>query len=170
MPASCPTTTFSEGVAAFKTAIEGVRSAITIVKDVSSIRGSTEQEQKAIDSALTVASTNTAIAEAALGQAFGYEMCKCTLPPTPMLTAGFCHLNLPHKDIGPIYECPKCGFNTAGGQPFTRTAPPRGSSAPSTAVDRRGHAVARQCVGNDVVQRNYPSIPAVREIAPQRIA
>jgi hypothetical protein len=119
--------TWIEGIAALKTAFDGVRSAIGIVKDVRSMGGGTEQQQKAIDSALTVASTNTAIAEATLGQAFGYELCKCTFPPTPMLTVGYVDRRLPNgkKEGEPVYECPKCGYNTAGPCGYQRLTPPR---------------------------------------------
>jgi hypothetical protein len=129
-------TTFSEGVAALKTALDSVRSAYTMVKDFRSTGGSTEQEQKVIENVLTVASTNTAIAEATLGQAFGYEMCKCTLPPTPMLTVGYydrvLHDDFDRRVADPVYECPKCGYNTAGPFSFKRTVvAPSGNAASS---------------------------------------
>jgi hypothetical protein len=76
-------TTFTEGIATLKTAIGAVRSAYSITKDIRSSGHSTESEQKAIENALRVASSNTAIAEATLAQAFGYEMCRCQFPPTP---------------------------------------------------------------------------------------
>lgn len=90
-----------------------------MIKDFRSRGGSTEQEAQAIDAALTVASTNTALAEATLGQAFGYELCKCTFPPTPMLTVGYLSGNhSSNKRVGdPVYKCPKCGYDTAA--PFT---------------------------------------------------
>ena len=126
MPIDDPST-WAEGFAALKTAFEGVRSAISIVKDVRSIGGSTEKEQKAIDSALTIASTNTAIAEATLGQAFGYELCRCSFPPTPMRTVGYVSVNLANgKKVGdPVYECPKCGYNNVGPFTYQRIVPPR---------------------------------------------
>ena len=87
MPIDDPST-WAQGLAAAKTAFDSVRSAIGIVKDVRSLGGGTEQQQKAIDQALTVASSTTAIAEAELAKAFGYELCKCEFPPTPMRTVG----------------------------------------------------------------------------------
>jgi hypothetical protein len=78
-----------KGLAAAKTAFDSVRSAISMVKDVQSLGGGTQQQQKAIDQALTIASSNTAIAEAQLAQAFGYELCKCEFPPIPMRTVGY---------------------------------------------------------------------------------
>jgi hypothetical protein len=35
------------------------------------------------------ASSNTAIAEAEIAKALGYELCKCDFPPTPMRTVGY---------------------------------------------------------------------------------
>jgi hypothetical protein len=126
MPIDDPAT-WAQGFAALKTAFDGVRSAISIVKDIRSIGGSTEQEQKAIDSALTVASTNTAIAEATLGQAFGYQLCKCDFPPTPMRTVGYVSVQLANgmKPGDPVYECPKCGYINVGPFTYQRIAPPR---------------------------------------------
>jgi hypothetical protein len=77
------------GANALKTALDSIRSAIGMVKDVRSLGGGSEQQQNAIDAALTVASSSTAIAEAELAKAFGYELCKCEFPPTPMRTVGY---------------------------------------------------------------------------------
>src|ERR1700737_18245 len=57
-----------------------------------------------------------------IAKALGYELCKCEFPPTPMLTVG--ELNGRPK-TGPVYECPKCGFNTAGAFMYNRIAPER---------------------------------------------
>src|SRR6266550_7653138 len=112
------------GATALKTAFDSVRSAISMVRDVRSLGGGTEQEKRAIDTALTVASSSTAIAEAQLAQAFGYELCKCDFPPTPMVTVGYRgHRHAGHKETDPIYECPKCGHNNAGPWNYQRTAP-----------------------------------------------
>jgi hypothetical protein len=70
------------------------RSAFGMIKDYRSDGGGTEKQEKAIDAALTVASTNTAIAEATLGRAFGYQMCKCDFPPTPIRTVGYAAMHL----------------------------------------------------------------------------
>jgi hypothetical protein len=115
-----------QGLAAVKTAIDSIREAIGMVKDVRSVAGGTEQEQRAIDTALTVASSNTAIAEAELAKAFGYELCKCDFPPTPMRTVGFLSRRTDKGSEGdPVYECPKCGYNTASPYAYARIAPQR---------------------------------------------
>ena len=99
-----------------------------MVKDVQSLGGGTEQEKKAIDTALTVASSNTAIAEAQLAQAFGYELCKCEFPPIPMRTVGyFNRRTATNKEGDPVYECPKCGYNNAGPYGYARISPERPS-------------------------------------------
>jgi hypothetical protein len=93
MPIDDPNT-WMQGAAAAKAAVDGIRSAIKMVKDIRGLGGGTEQEQKAIDVALTTAASNTAIAEATLGQAFGYQLCRCEFPPTPMRTVGYVSVNL----------------------------------------------------------------------------
>ena len=125
MPIDDPSS-WAQGLGALKTAFDSVRSAIGMIRDVRSLGGGTEQEQKAIDAALTVASSTTAIAEAELAKAFGYELCKCEFPPTPMRTVG--HVTFEHgtRHPGdPVYECPKCGYNTEGPYRYQRIAPER---------------------------------------------
>jgi len=93
---------------------------------VHSLGGGSPQQQQAIDTALAVATTNTAIAEAQLAQAFGYELCRCEFPPTPMLTVGHHTRDSGAKHAGDsVYECPKCGRDTASPFLYERTAPPR---------------------------------------------
>jgi Zn finger protein HypA/HybF involved in hydrogenase expression len=115
MPLDDPAT-WIKGATALKTAFDSVRSAISMVRDVRALGGGSPQQQKAIDTALSVASSNTVIAEAELAKAFGYELCKCDFPPTPMLTVGYFNWNhgANKKEGDPVYECPKCGYNTAG--------------------------------------------------------
>jgi hypothetical protein len=118
--------TLMQGLAALKTTFDTVRSAISMTRDVKSLSGGTENEKKAIDAALTVASSNAAIAEAQLAQAFDYELCRCDFPPTPMRTVGWFEQNHPPRHIGdPVYECPKCGFTSAGPIMYHRTVPER---------------------------------------------
>ncbi len=129
MPFDDPST-WEHAAFAAKTAFESVRSAISMVKDARSLVGGNEQQKQAIDNALTVASTNTAIAEAELAKAFGYELCKCEFPPTAMKTVGYFARPVPGKKIGDqVYECPKCGYNTAGPFMFTRLQPTASTSS-----------------------------------------
>ena len=115
--------TWAEGIDAFKTAIENIRSAIGMVKNV---RSGTDQQQKAIDNALREARLKTVIAEAQLAKALGYALCKCNYPPTPMKTVGYMTSNQGNHQTGDlVYECPKCGYNTAAPWDYKRIAPDR---------------------------------------------
>ena len=137
MPIDDPAT-WSQGALAFKSIFDGLRSAISMVREARGSRDNTgrgEEETKLIDAALEKASAATAIAEAEVAKALGYELCKCQFPPIPMLTVGRIDVpNLnPHlKMLGPVYECPKCGYNSAGPWSYNRIAPPRATApAPS---------------------------------------
>jgi len=124
MPIDDPSS-WAQGASAVKTMFDSVRSAIGVLKDVRSLGGGTEQQQKTIDTALATATSTAAIAEAELAKAFGYQLCKCTFPPTTMLTVGYFAANLgQYKVADPVYECPKCGFNNAGPFGFRRTPRP----------------------------------------------
>jgi hypothetical protein len=119
MPIDPPT--LASGLGVLKLAFDGVRSAISMVKEVRSLNSGSKQEQEAIDAALTVATANVAVAEAQLAQAFGYELCRCEFPPTPMLTIGYFNRPMAGKHEGdPVYGCPKCGYCTAGPYGFAR--------------------------------------------------
>ena len=119
--------TMMQGLTAWKTAVETVKGTIDLFRSLIPASGGNEEQKKVIEQALVTASSSVAIAEAELGKAFGYELCKCTLPPTPMLTVGYHHLKTAAgKNEGdPVYECPKCGYNTAGPYTYRRIAPPR---------------------------------------------
>jgi hypothetical protein len=113
--------TWAQGIDAFKAAIENIRSAIGMVKNA---RSGNEQQQKAIDNALREARLKTVIAEAQLAKALGYEFCKCDYPPTPMRTVGYITSNQKNHQIGElVYECPKCGRDTAAPFGYKRITP-----------------------------------------------
>ena len=66
------------GINALHTAVQAIRSAIGIIADIRSAGGSAnKQQEEAIDTAITLANQNAAIAEAQLALSFGYELCKC---------------------------------------------------------------------------------------------
>jgi hypothetical protein len=113
------------GLNALKTALDSVRQGVAVFKDMRSMGGDTAKQEKIIDSAVTIASTNTAIAEANLGQALGYQLCRCQFPPTPMLTVGYFENELgPGRNTGdPVYECAQCGYTNAGSIAYKRIAP-----------------------------------------------
>ena len=99
--------TWTQATAALKNAFDSTRSAIGLVKEAKSLAGGgTEQEQRAIDVALTTASSNTAIAEAEIAKALGYELCKCDFPPTLMKTVAYVSRPFEGHKLGePVYEC-----------------------------------------------------------------
>jgi hypothetical protein len=123
MPLDDPNT-WAQGAAAFKAIIDGLRSAIGLVKDVRNSGGSNAAQDKLVDEALMKAEAATKIAEAELAKAFGYELCKCEFPPIPMNTVGAIDNSMAQMR-GPVYECPRCGYNTAHGWSYKRIAPPR---------------------------------------------
>jgi hypothetical protein len=115
---------WSQGLAALKTTFDMLRSAIGLYRDV---RPGTEnpEQAKAITAALDKAEDAAKVAEAKLAQALGYELCKCQFPPVVMLTVGYTMIAFARYQEGdPVYECPKCGYCTAGPYNFERTAPP----------------------------------------------
>jgi hypothetical protein len=127
MPIDDPAT-WSQGALAFKSIFDGLRSAISMVREARGNRDTDhgKEETKLIEAALDKASTATAIAEAEVAKALGFELCKCRFPPVPMLTVGqIDHPGARAMKSGPVFECPKCGYNSAGYWTYTRIAPPR---------------------------------------------
>src|SRR5262245_27367803 len=127
MPIDDPAT-WGQAVTLLKGAFDTFRSAIGMVKDVQSLGGGTPEQQKAVDDALDKAAAAAAVAEAQIAKALGYDLRKCQFPPTIMTTVGY--FNKPHAGrwpADPVYECPQCGYNTAGaawqlaGTPATST-------------------------------------------------
>jgi hypothetical protein len=114
----------SEGAAAFKSIFDGLRSAIAMLRDLRDSPPPNQKEGELINAALDKATRATAIAEAEVANALGFELCKCEFPPIPMLFVG--HIDNASAGVrGPVYECPKCGSNSALGWGYTRIAAPR---------------------------------------------
>jgi hypothetical protein len=122
---------WAQGAGAFKNAIDALRSALQIIKDVTSGgKRPTDDEQKVIGRALEEAEKAARLADAQTAKALGYTLCHCQFPPVPMLTVGF--LQPRGNREGPVHECPKCGILTSGVWAYTRTVPPRtGDSSPT---------------------------------------
>jgi hypothetical protein len=115
--------TIASGISAAKIAFDAMRSAIGLLKDTRDLLPK-DEKTAAITAALLTAESSSRIAEAEIAKALGYELRKCTFPPTIMLTVGE-HSGRPK--LGPVYECPQCGYNTAGPITYNRIAPERGS-------------------------------------------
>jgi hypothetical protein len=122
--------TWGEAAKAVKTTFDAFRSAIGMIRDVASVGGGTKQQQQAIEKASVTAESSAAIAEAPVAQALGYELCTAHYPPVIMTLVGY--FNFAHggrREGDPDYECPECGYRTAGPLMYTRTAPARPADA-----------------------------------------
>jgi hypothetical protein len=115
---------WAQGATALKGIFDSLRSAIGLVKDISAAGVESSEQRRLVDDALLKADEATRVAEAELAKAFGYELCKCEFPPVPMLTVGY-HNERGGGRKGPVFECPKCGYNTAGPWMYERIAPER---------------------------------------------
>jgi hypothetical protein len=117
--------TIASGIAAAKTAFDALRSAIGLIKDTKDLLPKNETTA-AITAALATAESSSRIAEAEIAKAFGYVLCRCQFPPTPMLTVGYrTRPQGGHLPGSPVFECPKCGITSAGPFMFERTVPER---------------------------------------------
>jgi hypothetical protein len=86
MPIDDPNT-WSQGAAAFKGIFDGLRSAIGMLRDLRGSGESSAREGELIDAALDKATKATAIAEAEVAKALGYQLCKCEFPSVPSRSA-----------------------------------------------------------------------------------
>src|SRR5262249_46726291 len=123
MPVDDPNT-WLQATSALKAGFDAFRGAIGLIKDARGLSAESPEQARAITAALDTAEANTQIAEAEIAKALGYELCKCEFPPTPMLTVG--KKAGGQAGEGPVFECPKCGYNNAGMWNYTRTEPRRG--------------------------------------------
>lgn len=122
-------TTIASAVGALKPTFDALRSAVGLLKDAKDLLPAGDK-QAAISQALATAEASAKLAEAEIAKALGFELCKCNFPPTAMLTVGYHTRSQGHRPGDPVFECPKCGINTAGPWMYERTAPEReGSTA-----------------------------------------
>lgn len=104
---------------AFKAAIDAVRSLVDLRRSLRDAGRTSPEDEAKVDRALDHAEESLQLATANIAKALGYELCRCTFPPTPMLTVGF---ELMGKRTGlPVHECPRCRRNTAAPFDFHRT-------------------------------------------------
>jgi hypothetical protein len=120
--------TITTAIAALKPTFDALRSAMGLLKDAKELLPPGDQRGTVISQALVTAESSSKIAELEMAKALGYEFCRCEFPPIPMLTVGYTDNPGVGKNglHGPVYECPKCGNNTALGWDYIRTAPRRG--------------------------------------------
>ena len=115
--------TIVSAIPAVRSAFDALRSVIGLVKDTKDLLPK-DQKTDAITAALATAESSSRVAEAEVAKALGYELCKCNYPPTIMLTVGVLD-GRSKLGLGPVYECPRCGYNTAGPFSYKRIAPER---------------------------------------------
>jgi hypothetical protein len=120
---------YTTALTGVKLAFDTLRAGLSLLKDAKDALPPGDKA-KAVETAIEQSEKQFGVAEAQMAQAFGYQLCKCQFPPVIMLTVGNT-LARGKVEPGPVYECPKCGFNTAYPFTFART----GSYATSS-VDR----------------------------------
>jgi hypothetical protein len=72
--------TIISGISAVKTTFEALRTAIGLVSDAKGLLP--KEKADAVSAALATAASSSLIAEAEVAKALGYELCKCSFPPT----------------------------------------------------------------------------------------
>ena len=138
----------SAGLALAKSGFDTLRTAISLVKEVQQALPPGEKKET-VARTLEEADRQVRLGEAQIAQAFGYPLCRCAFPPTPMFAVGYRrpralmdkalmlevakkqgHAGIPAAII--VHECPHCGQNDAGMYGWTRTAPERQPSEKAT--------------------------------------
>jgi len=85
-----------------KTALDSGRQAFGLWKDIKGSKPTPEQEAQ-IESLFQDAENERQLALASIGQAFGYTLCRCTLPPQVCLRIGYDEYSGAEKS-----KCPGC--------------------------------------------------------------
>ena len=109
----------TEGIALFKSGMEGIRSALGIWKD---IRGAVPEGERReeVTRALERSEQQLQIAEAQIAKGLGFTLCECSFPPTPMLTVGWMDGGARHPSRA-VHQCPRCGITDNRGGAWTPT-------------------------------------------------
>ena len=92
----------SAGLEHLKVAFQSGAEAFKLWRSVKDSKATPEQADQ-IDRLFQDAETERQLAMASLGQAFGYQLCKCTLPPQVCTMTGFSESGQEQS------RCPKCG-------------------------------------------------------------
>jgi hypothetical protein len=111
----------TEGVALFKSGMEGIRGALGIWRD---IRGSIPEgsQRDEVSRALEQSERQLQFAEAQIAKGLGCTLCECAFPPTPMLTVGWINGGGKANPSRAVRRCPRCGLADHGGWAWTPTA------------------------------------------------
>jgi len=102
-------TSLATGMQAVKIGFDTLRAALGLVKDVQEVMPAGEKKE-AVGLSLAEATKQLKLAEAQIAQGLGYQLCRCTFPPTPMLEVGEQYSMTDQRML--IYECPICNRNT----------------------------------------------------------
>jgi hypothetical protein len=108
-------TSLTEGLALFKSGMDGLRAAIGIARDIRGVIP--EAQRNEVNRALEQSERQLQIAEAQIAIGLGYTLCECEFPPTPMLTVGW----IERGKNRPVHRCPRCGVIDNGGDGWTTT-------------------------------------------------
>ncbi|MEX2693685.1 hypothetical protein [Rhizobium mongolense] len=107
------------GASAASASFKAIRQLLGVFRDAKDMLPA--DKQAAASLAIENSEKQLAIAEAELARSLGYKLCHCQFPPTIMLAVGYAD---PRTDVkGQVYECSKCGYDTAAPWAFTRTKP-----------------------------------------------
>ena len=114
-------TAITEGIALFKSGMEGIRSAFGIWRDM---RGAIPEgsQRDEVTRALEQLEQQFKIAEAQIAEGLGYTLCECVFPPTPMLTVGWMNGNSTTVSGRAVHRCPRCGIVDNGAWDWKPTA------------------------------------------------
>lgn len=112
-------TALLKGLGAAKLGFDTIRSVLGVIKDTQAVMP--EDKKAFVAEAIEQSSRQFGIAEVEIAKGLGYELCRCEFPPTIMLTAGYFSGRGAPPKTGPVFECPKCGYDTSAPFTFTRT-------------------------------------------------
>ena len=90
-----------EALSHLKTALDSGRQAFGLWKDIKGSKPTPEQEAQ-IESLFQDAEKERQLALASIGKAFGYQLCRCTLPPQVCTKIGFSEYGEERS------QCPAC--------------------------------------------------------------
>ncbi len=136
----------ADGIALFKSGMEGFRSAFGMWSDIRSAMPEGRQREE-VTRALEQSEQQFKIAEAQIAKGLGYTLCECEFPPTPMLTVGWINGRGSSAKAGrAVHRCPRCKIIDNGGWGWTPTAalkehpatrlPPGGTASRQDAEER----------------------------------
>lgn len=92
----------SEGLEHLKLAFQAGSEAFKLWRSIRGLKPTPEQENQ-IDRLFQDAETERQLAMASIGKAFGYQLCKCTVPPQVCPMIGFSEAGDEQS------RCPECG-------------------------------------------------------------